>query len=99
MKILITGGAGFLGSHLTQTFLDNDHQVTAVDDFTTGSRENIRDFLNNPKYSFIEHDVREPFDLETDLILNFACPASPGHYQADPVKTIETNFLGMANTL
>jgi UDP-glucuronate decarboxylase len=99
MKILITGGAGFLGSHLTQTFLDDDHKVTAIDDFTTGSRENIKEFLTNPKYSFIEHDVREPFDLETDLILNFACPASPGHYQADPVKTIETNFLGMANTL
>jgi UDP-glucuronate decarboxylase len=99
MRILITGGAGFLGSHLTRVFLESNHEVTTIDDFTTGSRDNIRDFLPNPNFTFIEHDVREPFDLETDLILNFACPASPGHYQADPVKTIETNFLGMANAL
>jgi UDP-glucuronate decarboxylase len=99
MKILITGGAGFLGSHLTRVFLESNHTVASIDDFTTGSRENTEEFLGNPNYSFFEHDVREPFDLEAELILNFACPASPGHYQSDPVKTIETNFLGMANTL
>lgn len=99
MKILITGAAGFLGSHLSQIFLENNDKVIAIDDFTTGSKENIKLFFDHPNYSFIEHDVREPFDLEADLILNFACPASPGHYQADPVKTIETNFLGMANAL
>lgn len=99
LKVLITGSAGFLGSHLTRGILNRGHQVVGIDDFTTGSVLNIEEFLNNKNFSFIEHDVRKAFDIECDLILNFACPASPVHYQADPVKTIETNFIGMANTL
>jgi len=70
-----------------------------MDDFTTGSENNIEEFKSNPRYSFIKHDIRIPFDIDCDLILNFACPASPIHYQADPVKTIETNFMGMLNAL
>lgn len=99
MRVLITGSAGFLGSHLTRAILQQGHQVIGLDDFTTGFESNIEEFKSNPKYSFIEHDIRTPFDIDSELILNFACPASPIHYQADPVKTIETNFMGMLNTL
>jgi UDP-glucuronate decarboxylase len=79
--------------------LKRGYHVIGLDDFTTGSQSNIDEFLTNKKFRFIQHDVREPFDIECDLILNFACPASPIHYQADPVKTIETNFIGMVNSL
>lgn len=99
MHILLTGCAGFLGSHLTNRLLTEGHSVTGVDDLSTGSLENLRDFKSTRNFNFIEHDVRNPIDIKVDAILNFACPASPIHYQVDPVKTIETNFLGMINIL
>jgi UDP-glucuronate decarboxylase len=99
LKVLITGGAGFLGSHLSKLFLESGHEVLAFDDLSTGSIENISEFDGDPRFQFIRGDVRDSLSIESDLILNFACPASPVHYQSDPVKTIETNFLGMANVL
>jgi len=99
MKILLTGAAGFLGSHISKTLIDNDHEVIGLDDLSTGSIKNIEQLINHPKYSFIEHDVRIPYQAKVDAILNFACPASPVNYQKDPVRTIETNFLGMINML
>ena len=99
MKILLTGAAGFLGSHLSKKLIDNNHEVIGLDDLSTGSLKNIEPLLNHPKYSFIEHDVRIPYQVKVDAILNFACPASPVNYQKDPVRTIETNFLGMINLL
>lgn len=98
---MITGGAGFLGSHLTSKLLESGYRVTAIDDFSSGVRENIYPFLSNKNYKFIEHDVREYQDFRIDFsnILNFACPASPQQYQIDPVRTIETNFLGVTNML
>ena len=99
MKILLTGAAGFLGSHISKKLIDNNHEVTGLDDLSTGSTQNIKQLINHPKYSFIEHDVRIPYQAKVDAILNFACPASPVNYQKDPVRTIETNFLGMINLL
>ena len=99
MKILITGAAGFLGSHLTKEALDQGHQVLGLDDFSTGSRQNIERLSSRPGFEFLEHDVRTPFYAKVDAILNFACPASPRNYQLDPVRTIETNFLGIINML
>ena len=99
MKILLTGAAGFLGSHISKKLIDNDHDVIGLDDLSTGSFNNIEQLINHPKYSFIEHDVRIPYQAKVDAILNFACPASPVNYQKDPVRTIETNFLGMINSL
>lgn len=99
MKILLTGGAGFLGSHLSEKLLENGHEVLVLDDLSTGSTNNIEKFKLNSKFSFVEHDVRLPYKVDVDAILNFACPASPIAYQKDPVRTIETNFLGMINLL
>ena len=99
MKILLTGAAGFLGSHISKKLIDNDHEVIGLDDLSTGSVKNIEQLINHPKYSFVEHDVRIPYQAKVDAILNFACPASPVNYQKDPVRTIETNFLGMINLL
>ena len=99
MKILLTGAAGFLGSHISKKLIDNDHHVIGLDDLSTGSIKNIEQLVNNPKYTFIEHDVRILYQAKVDAILNFACPASPVNYQKDPVRTIETNFLGMINLL
>jgi len=99
MKILLTGAAGFLGSHISKKLIDNNHEVIGLDDLSTGSIKNIEQLVNHPKYSFIEHDVRIPYQSKVDAILNFACPASPVNYQKDPVRTIETNFLGMINML
>ena len=99
MKILLTGAAGFLGSHISKKLIDNDYEVIGLDDLSTGSIKNIEQLINHPKYSFIEHDVRIPYQAKVDAILNFACPASPVNYQKDPVRTIETNFLGMINML
>jgi UDP-glucuronate decarboxylase len=99
MKILLTGAAGFLGSHISKKLIDNDHEVIGLDDLSTGSIKNIEQLVNNPRYTFTEHDVRIPYQAKVDAILNFACPASPVNYQKDPVRTIETNFLGMINLL
>lgn len=99
MKILLTGAAGFLGSHLSSALLSAGHKVIGIDDLSTGSLSNISSLINDPNFDFIEHDVREPINIRTEAILNFACPASPIHYQADPVRTIETNFLGIINLL
>jgi UDP-glucuronate decarboxylase len=99
MKILLTGAAGFLGSHISKKLIDNDHEVIGLDDLSTGSIKNLEQLIDHPRYSFIEHDVRIPYQARVDAILNFACPASPVNYQKDPVRTIETNFLGMINLL
>jgi UDP-glucuronate decarboxylase len=99
VKILLTGAAGFLGSNLTSHLLSLKHQVIGLDDLTTGSLKNLEEALQNSNFKFVEADVRNPIDFDVDLIMNFACPASPVHYQADPVRTIETNFLGMINVL
>ena len=99
MKILLTGAAGFLGSHISKKLIDSNHEVIGLDDLSTGSIKNIEHLINHPKYSFIEHDVRISYQAKVDAILNFACPASPVNYQKDPVRTIETNFLGMINLL
>jgi UDP-glucuronate decarboxylase len=99
MRILLTGAAGFLGSHLTAKLLESGNEVIGIDDLSTGSLVNLEDALSNPSFKFVEHDVRQPFKAEVDAILNFACPASPKNYQLDPVRTIETNFLGIINML
>jgi UDP-glucuronate decarboxylase len=99
MKILLTGAAGFLGSHLVNYLLANGHTVVGLDDLSTGSLENIAKFSQNSDFTFVNQDVRDKYFLKADAILNFACPASPKHYQSDPVRTIETNFLGIINLL
>ena len=98
-KILITGGAGFLGSHLSSSLLTQGNQVYCLDNFCTGRRSNITSLLDNPNFELIRHDVTEPFDFDVDQIYNLACPASPPQYQFDPVKTIRTNMLGAINVL
>lgn len=99
MRILVTGGAGFLGSHLCEKLLDQNHEVIALDNLYTGSKENISSLLNSPKFEFIRHDVTNQFSLEIDAIYNLACPASPIHYQKFPVQTIKTSLMGAINVL
>lgn len=99
MRILVTGGAGFIGSHLCGRLLDEGHEVLCLDNFFTGSKANIAPFFGNPKFEMIRHDVTEPILLEVDRIFNLACPASPVHYQYNPVKTIKTNVMGTINML
>lgn len=99
MRILITGGSGFIGSHLSQRLLNEGHDVLVVDNFYTSSRENISHLLNKPKFEIIRHDVTTPIDLEVDAIYHLACPASPVHYQRFPVQTIKTSILGSLNML
>jgi UDP-glucuronate decarboxylase len=99
MKILLTGAAGFLGTHISKRLLKEGHTVIGLDDFSTGSKKNLASLLKNPRFKLVEHDIRVPYKLNVDAILNFACPASPKYYQLDPVRTIETNFLGMTNLL
>ena len=98
-KCLITGGAGFIGSHLARRLIDEGHEVTVLDNLFTGSKSNIYDLLSNPRFSFLLHDVTQPFWGQFDEIYNLACPASPIHYQRNPVETIKVSFLGMLNTL
>ncbi|MBI4822103.1 MAG: SDR family oxidoreductase [Deltaproteobacteria bacterium] len=99
MKILITGGAGFIGSHLSERLLSEGHEVIALDNFFTGSRENVRPLLSNPRFEVVRHDVTFPFHIEAERIYNLACPASPVHYQFNPVKTIRTSVVGMLHCL
>jgi UDP-glucuronate decarboxylase len=99
VKILLTGASGFLGSNIVGKLLESGHEVIGLDDFSTGNKENLVPHLSNRLFTIIDHDVRKPYFAKVDAILNFACPASPKQYQADPVKTIETNFLGMINFL
>jgi len=99
MKILITGGAGFIGSHLTERLLEAGHSVILCDNFHTGSRQNIRHLLNHDDIEVYRHDVTEPYQVEVDFIYNLACPASPIHYQRSPVRTVLTSVVGAINAL
>lgn len=99
MRILVTGGAGFIGSHLCERLLNEDNEVLCLDNFFTGRRENIFHLLDNRRFELLRHDVTEPVLLEVDQIYNLACPASPVHYQYNPVKTVKTNVMGAINML
>jgi UDP-glucuronate decarboxylase len=99
MRILVTGGAGFIGSHLCERLLNEDHDVLCLDNFFTGRRENIFHLFDKRRLELLRHDVIEPILLEVDQIYNLACPASPIHYQYNPVKTVKTSVMGMINML
>ena len=99
MRILVTGGAGFIGSHLCDRLMQNDDDVLCLDNFFTGSKDNIRHLLKSDRFELIRHDVIEPILLEVDQIYHLACPASPIHYQFDPVKTVKTSVMGTINML
>ncbi len=99
MRILITGGAGFLGSHLCDKLLAQGHEIVCLDNLFTGSKDNIAHLLNHPKFEFVRHDVIDPFKYEVDQIYNLACPASPPHYQYNPIKTTKTSVMGAINCL
>ncbi len=98
-RILVTGGAGFLGSHLCERLLNEGNDVICVDNLFTGSKDNIRKLIGNPYFEFIRHDVTEPLYVEVDQIYNLACPASPPHYQYNPIKTAKTSVYGAMNML
>lgn len=98
-RVLVTGGAGFLGSHLCDRLLKEENEVLCVDNLFTGSKKNIEHMLKNPNFEFIRHDITEPLYVEVDQIYNLACPASPPHYQYNPIKTIKTNVYGAINML
>lgn len=99
MRILVTGGAGFIGSHLIDRLMEQGHEVLCLDNFFTGDKRNISKWLGNPYFELIRHDVTEPIRLEVEQIYHLACPASPVHYQYNPVKTIKTNVIGTMNML
>jgi UDP-glucuronate decarboxylase len=99
MRVLVTGGAGFIGSHICRRLLEDGHEVLSVDNYFTGSRQNIQDLLSNPRFEAMRHDVTFPLYVEVDRIFNFACPASPIHYQRDPVQTTKTSVHGAINML
>lgn len=99
MRILITGGAGFLGSHLSDRLLAQGHEVVCMDNFFTGNKRNIRHLLEHPNFELMRHDVIDPFKIEVDQIYNLACPASPIHYQFNAIKTIKTSVMGAINCL
>ena len=98
-KILVTGGAGFIGSHLCERLLKEGNEVICLDNFFTGSKKNIAHLMDNQYFEVIRHDIEEPILLEVDEIYNLACPASPIHYQFDPVKTVKTSVMGAINVL
>ena len=99
MRVLITGAAGFIGSHLTERFLNAGETVIGIDNLSTGSLVNLETAMQNPNFTFVEWDVTSPYDFDVDLILNFACPASPVHYQRTPIQTLLTSLLGTINAL
>ena len=99
MRILITGGAGFLGSHLCDKLLAQKHEIVCLDNLFTGSKANIAHLLDHPNFEFVRHDVIDPFKYEVDQIYNLACPASPPHYQFNPIKTTKTSVMGAINCL
>lgn len=99
MRVLVTGGAGFIGSHLCERLLGEGHDVVCLDNFFTGTKKNISHLLDNGNFELIRHDITEPILLEVDRIYNFACPASPVHYQYNPVKTVKTSVMGAINML
>lgn len=99
MRILVTGGAGFLASHLIERLLVLDHEVIALDNLFTGDKKNLKSFYASKKFKFVEQDVTTQLEYEVDGIFNLACPASPVHYQADPIRTVRTNVLGAINVL
>jgi UDP-glucuronate decarboxylase len=99
MRILVTGGAGFLGSHLCERLLKDGQEVVCIDNLFTGRKSNIEHLRSNPRFEFVRHDVIDPFKFEVDQIYNLACPASPPHYQYNPIKTIKTSVMGSINCL
>jgi UDP-glucuronate decarboxylase len=99
MRILVTGGAGFIGSHLCEWLLNDGNEVICLDNFFTGRKANISHLFGNKNFELVRHDVTEPILLEVDQIYNLACPASPIHYQYNPIKTVKTNVMGMINML
>ena len=99
MRILITGGAGFLGSHLCDRLIEQGHEVICLDNFFTGRKANIQHLVGNPRFELVRHDVIDPFKFEVDRIYNLACPASPPHYQYNPIKTMKTSVVGAINCL
>lgn len=99
MRILVTGGAGFLGSHLCDRLIADGHDVTVIDNLFTGRKQNVAHLLQHPRFEFVRHDVIDPFKFEVDQIYNLACPASPPHYQFNPIKTTKTSVMGAINCL
>ena len=99
MRNLVTGGAGFLGSHLIDRLINDSQEVICLDNYFTGTKSNIRHLLDNNNFELIRHDVVNPIQLEVDRIWHLACPASPVHYQSNPIKTSKTSFLGTYNML
>jgi UDP-glucuronate decarboxylase len=99
MRILVTGGAGFIGSHLIDRLMKEQHEVICLDNFYTGTKQNISKWYGNPNFELIRHDITEPIRLEVDRIYHLACPASPVHYQYNPIKTTKVSFLGTSNML
>jgi UDP-glucuronate decarboxylase len=99
LRILVTGGAGLVGSHLCERLLDEGHAVTVVDDLSSGSRGNVAALMHSPRFQFVEHDVARPFNFDVDRIYNLASPASPVHYQKNPIRTVMTNVVGTYHAL
>lgn len=99
MRILVTGGAGFVGSHLVDRLMEQGNEVLCLDNFYTGTKENIKQWFNHPRFELIRHDITEPIRLEVDQIYHLACPASPVHYQYNPIKTTKVSVLGTINML
>jgi UDP-glucuronate decarboxylase len=99
MRILVTGGAGFIGSHLIDRLMNDGHEVICLDNFYTGKKHNLLQWLDHPNFELIRHDITEPIRLEVDQVYHLACPASPVHYQYNPIKTVKTNVVGTLNML
>lgn len=98
-RILITGGAGFLGSHLCERLLEQENEIICADNLFTGRKQNIAHLMSNPNFEFMRHDITQPINVEVDQIYNLACPASPPHYQYNAIKTIKTSVIGAINVL